>query len=75
MSHHPPYNKDEVVERLINENKQYLVLLNEIRLILCMENDFSGLSIVGGAGALMKKYLEAKDKIYLLEERIKKLEK
>jgi len=71
----PTYDQEEVIDRLINENRQYLNFLNEIKLILSNQSDFDGTSHVGGVKLLMTKYLELRNKIYLLEEKIKKLEK
>jgi len=70
---HPPIKHDEVIERLMNENKQYLGLLEDIRLMLAMEPEFGGLSICGGVKALIKKFHETKDLNDDLQIKIMKL--
>ena len=74
MANHPVSNKEEVIERLISENRQYLEVINEIKLLLCNEKEFDQFSMLSGVKTLMSRYLELKNKIYSLEERIKKLE-
>lgn len=71
----PIIDHDKVIDTLINENKQQKGLLEEIRMTLNSQGEFDGLSIVGGVKALLKKYLETKEKAFVLEIKLKKLEK
>ena len=69
MAHnsHPPSDKEEVIQRLINENAQCNKLINELKLLLNVEiGDFDTHSLMGGIKALIKSYHEIKDKNYKL---------
>ena len=71
---HPKLKPEEVIQRLIDENNQHANLMNEIRLMLCSEPEFDGMTMVGGVKALLKRFREVKDKVFELETKNKKLE-
>ena len=71
---HPTTKPEEVIQRLIDENSQHAKLMNEIRLMLCSEPEFDGMTMVGGVKALLKRFREVKDKVFELETKNKKLE-
>jgi hypothetical protein len=71
---HPKISSEEVIQRLICENNQHANLMNEIRLMLCSEPEFDGMTMVGGVKSLLKRFREIKDKSFELEIKNKKLE-
>lgn len=71
---HPTTKPEEVIQRLIDENTQHAKLMNEIRLMLSSEPELDGMTMVGGVKALLKRFREIKDKVFVLEIANKKLE-
>lgn len=66
---------EEALKRLQNENRQYLDLINEIKLIINLEKEYDGLSILGGLKKVMKDLIQLKLENIELKKKIKKLEK
>lgn len=70
---HPPSNKDEVIDRLINENTKANQLLEELRLQIRLDGEFEGCSLLGGLKAIINAYRKVKDENLTLKSEIQKL--
>jgi hypothetical protein len=68
-------NKDEVIERLINENSLVNRAVNEAKIELSQFGDIDGMSFLSAIKTIIKKYNNLVNENYLLKEEIKKLTK
>lgn len=66
----PEYDRDEVISRLLAEQRQTSKLLNEIRRAIDSDAEFQGLSHVGGVKAILRRYQEEKEKVFNLEKEL-----
>jgi len=70
---HPPFNPEEVIQRLRDENTQLLGLIQEIQLILSSDKEFDGCTTLGGVKAMLKSLQEKREEIFCLEREIRNL--
>lgn len=65
---------EEVIERLLAEQRQTREVLNQIEMVYRTSPEFDGLSLVGGIKAIIKRYHEEQDKVRKLEKELTTLQ-
>jgi hypothetical protein len=70
---HPPFNPEEVIQRLRDENSQLLKIMDEINLVISSNGKFDGCTTIGGVKAMMKLLHDQREAIFQLEREIQTL--
>ena len=67
-----PIDFETVLQRLRDELSQTRGTLSQIQQVLRSDAEFDGLTIIGGVKALQRRYYEEKEKVFQLEQALKR---
>lgn len=67
------YDKDEVIDRLLKEQRKKNNILNDIEKVLNSDPEFQGLSLVGGVKTILRRYREEKEKNFQLNKELNQI--
>ena len=70
----PKGDKEQsIIDRLIAEQTHSAKIFDEIKLIMSLDQEFDGLSLVGGVKAILRRFHEEEEKVKKLKKEISDL--